>query len=244
MKTNIRRRICISAAYLERIRSQKRKSHPEGQRRAPSPTIQSTHQSANHTVFTPKTDPDHTDSGGLKPTAINPEHWDLVPPSGAHRLPPKCDGVWAIRRHKQPSGRALRRASAAGKSSWQRALTAFCPTFVLQRENQPVKAGHGSCAFAQPHWRGNGRARAGSPIVKVTSGTRRQTSACQSQKKVAFQRRMGAAGRLRGHQRGSPQKPTYRDDACRKKNQSPHPLFLYTPLLLWGLSQRPPAHLS
>ena len=162
MKTNIRRRICISAAYLERIRSQKRKSHPEGQRRAPSPTIQSTHQSANHTVFTPKTDPDHTDSGGLKPTAINPEHWDLVPPSGAHRLPPKCDGVWAIRRHKQPSGRALRRASAAGKSSWQRALTAFCPTFVLQRENQPVKAGHGSCAYAQPHWRGNGRARAGS----------------------------------------------------------------------------------
>ena len=186
----IRRRICISAAYLERIRLQKRKSHPEGQRRAPSPTIQSTNQSANHTVFTPKTDPDHTDSGGLKPTAINPEHWDLVPPSGAHRLPPKCDGVWAIRRHKQPSGRALRRAGAAGKSSWQRALTAFCPTFVLQRENQPVKAGHGSCAYAQPHLRGNGRARAGSPIVKVTSGTRRQTSACQSQKKVAFQRRI------------------------------------------------------
>ena len=157
----IRRRICISAAYLERIRLQKRKSHPEGQRRAPSPTIQSTHQSANHTVFTPKTDPDHTDSGGLKPTAINPEHWDLVPPSGAHRLPPKCDGVWAIRRHKQPSGRALRRAGAAGKSSWQRALTAFCPTFVLQRENQPVKAGHGSCAFAQPHCGAmGGRARA------------------------------------------------------------------------------------
>ena len=126
-----------------------------------TPTIQSTHQSANHTVFTPKTDPDHTDSGGLKPTAINPEHWDLVPPSGAHRLPPKCDGVWAIRRHKQPSGRALRRAGAAGKSSWQRALTAFSPTFVLQRENQPVKAGHGSCAFAQPHCGAmGGRARA------------------------------------------------------------------------------------
>ena len=189
MKTNIRRCICISAADLERIRSQKRKSHPEGQRRAASPTIQSTHQSANHTVFTPTTDPDHTDSGGLKPTAINPEHWDLVPPSGAHRLLTKCDGVWAIRRHKQPSGRALRRASAAGKSSWQRALTAFCPTFVLQRENQPVKAGLVS-AHMRSHTGGAMGARAGSPIVIVTSGTRRETSACQSQRKVAFQRRI------------------------------------------------------
>ena len=131
----IRRRICISAAYLERIRSQKRKSHPEGQRRAPSPTIQSTHQSANHTVFTPKTDPDHTDSGGLKPTAINPDYWDLVPHSDSTQQHETRDGLSAIRRHKQPSGRALRRVSAAGKSSWQRALTAFCPTFVLQREN-------------------------------------------------------------------------------------------------------------
>ena len=184
----IRRRICISAAYLERIRLQKRKSHPEGQRRAPSPTIQSTYQSLNHTMFTSKVDPDHTDGGGLKPTAINPDYWDLVPHSDSTQQHETRDGGSAIRRHKQPSGCALRRASAAGKSSWQRALTAFCPTFVLQRENQPVKAGHGSCAYAQPHWRGNGRARAGSPIVKVTSGTRRQTSACQSQKKVAFQR--------------------------------------------------------
>ena len=156
----IRRRICISAAYLERIRLQKRKSHPEGQRRAPSPTIQSTHQSANHTVFTPKTDPDHTDSGGLKPTAINPDYWDLVPHSDSTQQHETRDGG-SIPRHKQPSGRALRRAGAAGKSSWQRALTAFCPTFVLQRENQPVKAGHGSCAFAQPHCGAmGGRARA------------------------------------------------------------------------------------
>ena len=148
------------------------------------------YQSANHTRLTPKEDPDHTDGGGLKPTAINPDYWDLVPHSDSTQQHETRDGGSAIRRHKQPSGRALRRAGAAGKSSWQRALTAFCPTFVLQRENQPVKAGHGSCAYAQPHWRGNGRARAGSPIVKVTSGTRRQTSACQSQKKVAFQRRI------------------------------------------------------
>ena len=192
MKTNIRRRICISAAYLERIRSQKRKSHPEGQRRAPSPTIL---HSINVSIIqptrlTPKTDPDHTDSGGLKPTAINPDYWDLVPHSDSTQQHETRDGVSATRRHKQPSGCALRRASAAGKSSWQRALTAFCPTFVLQRENQPVKAGARVCAYAQPHWQGNGRARAGSPIIIVTSGTRRQTSACQSQRKVAFQRRI------------------------------------------------------
>ena len=131
MKTNIRRRICISAAYLERIRSQKRKSHPEGQRRAPSPTIQSMYQSYDHTRLTPKTDPDHTDSGGLKPTAINPDYWDLVPHSDSTQQHETRDGGSAIRRHKQPSGRALRRASAAGKSSWQRALdrvlSDFCP---------------------------------------------------------------------------------------------------------------------
>ena len=141
MKTNIRRRICISAAYLERIRSQKRKSHRKGsgERRA-RPFNQHINQ-LTHTMFTPKEDPDHTDGGGLKPTAINPDYWDLVPHSDSTQQHETRDGVSAIRRHKQPSGCALRRASAAGKSSWQRALTAFCPTFVLQRENQPVKTG-------------------------------------------------------------------------------------------------------
>ena len=121
MKTNIRRRICNASAsqlriwILERIRSQKRKLHRKGsgERRA-----RPFNQCINHTTTqgsrSRKTPRDHTDGGGLKPTAINPDYWDLVPHSDSTQQHETRDGISAIRRHKQPSGCALRRASAAG----------------------------------------------------------------------------------------------------------------------------------
>ena len=42
------------------------------------------------------------DGGGLQPTAVNPDYWDLVPHSDIHQQHGSRDGVWRIRCHKHP----------------------------------------------------------------------------------------------------------------------------------------------
>ena len=95
--------------------------------------------------------PKHTkqrDGGGLQPTAVNPDYWDLVPHSDVHQQHGSRDGVWRIRCHKHPYNAVANRIdrSTAKESSFERALTGINPTFDLQRKNQTVRASIRVCA--------------------------------------------------------------------------------------------------
>ena len=50
------------------------------------------------------------DGGGLQPTAVNPDYWDLVPHSDIHQQLGSRDGVWRIRRHKHPHNAVANRS--------------------------------------------------------------------------------------------------------------------------------------
>ena len=87
------------------------------------------------------------DGGGLQPTAVNPDYWDLVPHSDIHQQHGSRDGVCRIyavtriRTMRWPIDR-----STAKESSFERALTGINPTFDLQRKNQTVRASIRVCA--------------------------------------------------------------------------------------------------
>ena len=116
MKMNIRRRICISAEYLNWMTCLKRKWRPARRRavRHSATSIKPPRRvGLSAQADKPTHHPDHTDGGGLTPAAVNPDYWDLVLHSDIHQQLESHDGVWRIRRHKHPhnalSNRSLHR---------------------------------------------------------------------------------------------------------------------------------------